>query len=575
MTSSTLGAPVERRAMWALSISVALLMLPNLVWLWYAHGILVWVCAVFVPVALLLTLFAVLGDHVWIACLLLLPFAALAPIETLYITSYRHPSSADILATVFASNFRETREYLGGVALPLFISVGVALGVTLLAAHWSKRARLRWRHGSRAWILSIAIATPVATVAVASALTPGNMDQRLRSGLQTVTPLTDSIESGYPFGVFERAIAYHREWTQLRSAAARLDAFRFHARRIDDSVPRQIYVLVIGESSRRDHWQLFGYARPTTPELMQVHDLIPISDMVSSWSASMMAIPMIVTRKPPTDEGMIWHEASILRAMQEAGFETYWISNQMPIGQFDSPVSTYALEARHVTFLNHASWISPGSYDENLVVALRDALEKPSHDLFIVLHMMGSHGGYDNRYPSPYAQFRPTLAEANAPTSVYERRRNSYDNTILYTDHVLATIIHILEKRSEISAVWFESDHGEDLPTPTCSLSGHGNGTPYDFEVPAFFWYSDSYASHFPGRVAALRKNADKRTTSAVTFESLVDMAGLDFPGHDRSMSLFSPQWHPGQRIVHGAWQVDIDHADFSKRCTLALPPDA
>ena len=43
--------------------------------------------------------------------------------------------------------------------------------------------------------------------------------------------------------------------------------FRFHAVSLrSDSVP-EVYVLVIGETSRADNWQLFGYDRPNNPRL--------------------------------------------------------------------------------------------------------------------------------------------------------------------------------------------------------------------------------------------------------------------------------------------------------------------
>ena len=573
---SSAPAQYTMRALWSLVALVALLMLPNFIWLGYGHGAIVWVCALVVPAVLLLTIFAVLGNQLWLACLVFLPSVALAPIEAFYIAAYRRPSSAEILATIFASNLRETREYLGDKLLPLLVCVCVAILVAVLAAYWTRRAGLAWQHPTRRWALTILLATPLAAIAGIAVSSQGDLRQRLQGGVEVLSPLTDAIESGYPFGVPQRLIAYRREWAAMREASAHLAAFRFQARRPEPSTGRrQVYVLVIGESSRRNHWQLFGYDRPTNPELNLIDNLIPLSDMVSAWSASLMAIPIVVTRKPAASRSVVWPEASIVRAMQEGGFDTYWISNQMPIGGFDSPVSIYAMEASHVIFLNHASWVSPGSYDGDLVAPLRNALEQSNHDIFVVLHMMGSHERYDNRYPVSFARFRPTLAETDVKETAFVRRQNSYDNTILYTDHVLATIIDTLKERHEISALWFESDHGEDLATPACTMSGHGNGTRYDYEIPAFVWYSDEYLSTFPDRIAALRHNADKQTMSAETFESLSDMAGLDFPGHDRSMSIFSAAWRSRPRLVNGSWQVDFDHAVFSKNCALALPPES
>ncbi|HTA63940.1 MAG TPA: sulfatase-like hydrolase/transferase, partial [Xanthomonadaceae bacterium] len=153
-----------------------------------------------------------------------------------------------------------------------------------------------------------------------------------------------------------------------------------------------------------------------------------------------------------------------------------------------------------------------------------------------------------------------------------ERARNSYDNSILYTDHVLASIIGILREDGAVTALWFESDHGESLPTATCSMEGHGNGTHYEYEIPALFWYSDSFAATFPERLAAMHANANKRTMSADTFESLIDLAGVDFPGHDPSWSLFSTQWRYRPRIVNRPSQGDIDTATFSKDCGVVQP---
>ena len=549
-------------------------MLPNLVWLWVGHGIVVWVSALVVPSILLLALFAFSGNCIWLPCLLLMPFAALSPVEAFYIGEYLHPSTEQIVATIVATNPREIWEYLGYMLFLIVPCMAAGMLLAACAAWQSARSRLHWTHRSRAWVITGAISLPLSVFAVASITAPGSIAARAHAGIQTLMGLGDPIEAGYPLGIFIRVADYRREWLAMRTDAARMNAFRFHAHRITAIAQRQIYVLVIGESSRRDHWQLFGYPRATNPILKQETNLVPIQHLTASWSASVMAIPMIVTRKPPTDHGVVWKEASILRAMQEAGFDTYWISNQMPIGKYDSPVSAYALEAHHRIFLNHASWISAGSYDEDLLQPLRDALHDSNNDLFIVLHMMGSHEKYDFRYPPTFEYFQPTLSDhGGSATSEFELRRNSYDNTILYTDYVLAQIIGTLRSTKIITTLWYESDHGEDLPTPTCTLNGHGNGTPHDFEIPALFWYSDAWATQFPERLAALRANADKRTMSANTFESLIDMAGLDFPGHDRSMSLFTPQWRYRPRLATAMWSVDIDGAERSKKCELLLPP--
>jgi glucan phosphoethanolaminetransferase (alkaline phosphatase superfamily) len=585
----TQSAPVPtRRARWAIVALIALLMLPNLVWLAVGHGTETWAAGLLLSSLLLLMFFALLGNVPWLACLLLAPFAALAPLEAFYVGSYQGPSTAEILATLVATNPREAYEFLGLALIPILLCVAAGFLLALLAAWWNWRSRNAWRHRSRAWAVTAAITLPIAVLGVAFANSSGNLHSREQDTAESVVAMGDPIANGYPFGLIARIAEYHSEWKQMRESAAALGRFRFNAHRADaprtngnssdgnssvaSAHPRQVYVLVIGESSRRDHWQLFGYPRPTNPELGKVSNLVPIPDFVTSWSASILAIPLIITRKPASDRHYAWHEASILRAMNEAGFDTYWISNQLAIGKYDSPVSIFAYEAKHVEFLNHASFQDAGSYDEVLLQPLRDALQDSHRDLFIVLHMMGSHARYDYRYPPAFKRFTPVQSDPGDSASRIQRDDNSYDNTIVYTDHVLARVIDILRHSDATTALFYESDHGEDLPTPTCNLSGHGHTTRFDFQIPALFWYSDAYATQFPARVAALRANANQHIASRDTFESLIDMAGVDYPGHDRRLSLFSPDWRYRPRTVIGWTPVDFDDASFGKRCEVIMP---
>ncbi|MBS0463190.1 MAG: sulfatase-like hydrolase/transferase [Proteobacteria bacterium] len=611
--------PTSRRG-WAIALLIALLalvMLPNVVWLLVGreltHPL---IAPIILPLALLLALFALLGRRIWIACLVLLPFAVLAPTEAFYIATYGRPTFAEIIATLIATNPREMREYVGPLLVPLIACVLLAIALPTLAAWSSYRARLRLPWKAMAWMGAIAVATPLAVGVATGVSTKGAFGARWQASVKQEADLGGQIQFGWPFGLIPRLIDYRREWNDMRANVDRLGQYRFHAYRTRPQQQRQVYVLVIGEASRRDHWELFGYDRPTNPELSKTANLVRVTDLDSAWPESITAIPMILTRKPATITSFTWwKEASILRAMQEAGYETYWISNQQAIGKYDSPVSTFAFEAQHQMFLNHASWSVPGAYDDVLLQALRDVLHDSNKDLFIVLHLMGNHQSYDYRYPDAFKRWRPTEsdpwedessddssddASADASTSTdstadsgddssddssdapdpesIQRTTNSYDNSILYTDHILASIIGILRDNGAMSALWFESDHGESLLSDTCQMEGHGHGTIYEYALPVLFWFSDSYDHAFPEKVAALRANANKRTMSENTFESLADMAGVGFPGHDPSWSLFSAHWRYHPRIVNRPAQGNIDTASIGKECGTvhqATPPPA
>ncbi|MBU6198101.1 MAG: phosphoethanolamine transferase [Xanthomonadaceae bacterium] len=565
---------LHRLSWLAIGAMAVVLMLPNLAWLWSNHALSTWLYALAVPAALIVGWFALFGTRLWLGCLSLLPFCVLAPIEAFYIVRYGHPSTAEVLATVFVTNTQEVLQFLGNGLWPLVLATVVCLAVPSIAVALCFKSHLQWNQRGREWIVMAVFALPACFFLLGATTQTTPTMTAYQSGVAALQVLETPLPKGYPFGVIDRVVQFSVQWSAMYSTVKALNSFRFHASRVGHTRTRQIYVLVIGESSRRNHWQMFGYERPTNPELSEESNLVLIPHMLTSWPETITAAPLILTRKPITSMDATWKEASILRAMQEAGFETWWISNQFPIGQFDSPISAYSFEAEHVLYVNQGDVESSGNYDQDLLMPLRKAIGFDKRDQFIVLHMMGSHLAYDLRYPPEFERFRPTFSDHSSSAVSSERIRNSYDNTILYTDHVLAQTVDILRNSAAITTLWYESDHGETLPTPTCPKAGHGFGTKYDFQIPAFFWYSDGYANAFPHRLAALRANAVRRTLSANTFESLIDMAGVTFPSHDETWSLFSTHWHYRPRIVNPIWQVDFDKAAFGKNCEIVLPPD-
>ena len=77
----------------------------------------------------------------------------------------------------------------------------------------------------------------------------------------------------------------------------------------------------------------------------------------------------------------------------------------------------------------------------------------------------GSHGPiYADRHPPEFQKFKPMCNDADVanrctPEEVY----NSYDNTILYVDHVLSEAIQRLDESGVPYVFIYLSDHGESL----------------------------------------------------------------------------------------------------------------
>jgi glucan phosphoethanolaminetransferase (alkaline phosphatase superfamily) len=555
-----------------IALCLMLLICPGLCWVIKQPSVASLIQGLAIPAVLLLFYFAFFGARLWVGFLLLAPLVLIAPAEAGFIAVYGHPSDYDIVGLAVESGPRETRDFLGALLWPLIGTFIFSTAVAILAPIFLWRCRTRWRGESRTYSLVIAVVLPTTLFVFGFLHFPGSMSQRLASAMIDLGAYAESIIPGYPFGVPFRAYSYYHELMSLRVETAKLKDFRFGATAPPPIGVRQIYIMVIGESSRRDHWSLFGYSRSTNPDLAKIANLVPIPEMITPWTTSRLAIPILLTRKPATNSQLHFNEPSILRVYSEAGFRTYWFSNQLTIGQHDFSISATAYEAANVRFFNPASWADPGTYDEVLIPALQRAIAESSDNLFVVLHTIGSHGRYVFRYPAKFDAFQPSqTAGAGAPYN--QLLLNSYDNSILYTDHILAKVIEVLTSTGTVAALFYSSDHGEDIPNSSCSLSGHGNPSLSNFIVPALFWYSDQYKSLFPDKVGLFRKNAGLPLTTENVFETLVDLAGINLPSHDASKSLFSSELKVRPRLVNTFGQVDFDHAELSKRCQVVLPP--
>jgi len=164
---------------------------------------------------------------------------------------------------------------------------------------------------------------------------------------------TDTFARTWPFGFAVHAYNFGKERAYLVELANGSSLFKFGARQNSHTDQPQIIIMVIGESSRYDRWSINGYRRETSPLLKNESNLVSLSNVVTSVSATRLSVPILVSRKPATQSLKAgFREKSFLTAFKEAGFKTYWLSNQMSFGQFDTPVSVFANEAEVTQFLN-------------------------------------------------------------------------------------------------------------------------------------------------------------------------------------------------------------------------------
>jgi glucan phosphoethanolaminetransferase (alkaline phosphatase superfamily) len=382
----------------------------------------------------------------------------------------------------------------------------------------------------------------------------------------------DTFARSWPFGLAARGVDFYKERVYLADLNRRSASFRFHARLAEPNDDAQVIVMVIGESSRYDRWSLNGYERDTNPLLAKEPNVVPLRDVITSVSATRLSVPVIISRKPATEslkDG--FSEKSFLTAFKEAGYKTFWLSNQISFGKFDTPVSVFAKEADVVDFLNLGGFTDNSNYDEVLFGPLKHAVADPARKKLIVLHTLGSHWNYSHRYPKQFDKWLPSLYGIDKPAytniKIKEQLNNSYDSSILYTDWFLDHVIGALKESNEAAALLYVADHGQTLYDNSCRLAFHGHNTQYEFHVPAFAWYSDAYAQQHPDKVTQLRRHRKAKLATENMFHTLLDLGDVRYPDERLAWSFVNAAFKQHKRYVDSYGWTDYDNATIKGDC--------
>jgi glucan phosphoethanolaminetransferase (alkaline phosphatase superfamily) len=502
---------------------------------------------------------AVIG-RLWPAVVLAaLLFAWWWPAELYLRFAYQAPLSPQFVGLSLETHRREFIEFLQAFWRELALGLVLLTVVTggALALTW--RSGARWTHRSRWWCLVLFPAAGLVQYQAFALQEPawlGAAPDPLR-----VAPLSfwsEQWRDVFPLTLPLAVQRYAQDAARVAQLRQRVAGYRFGA--AATRAPLDAVVLVIGESSRADHWSLGGYARETNPLLARRANLVFLRDMVTPSVSTRLAVPAIIARQPvllPNGRSNPQAQPSLVGAFGEAGYRTAWLSTQAASGFWDTTSAFYARDAQLVRFLNPTAAAYRGSYDEVLLQPMADFL-RAGGPAMVVLHTLGSHFDYAQRYPRAFARFGDTRAD-------------TYDNSILYTDWLLDTLMQRLNAPGRRALVFYIADHGEDLQEPGCGQTGITRTGRWSYRVPALVWMSDTLAREERGELQRLRAAAQLPWQSAVTFQTVLDLAGIQVGNGPRAASLLeAPPAGPRMVVDANAAWVDFDRAAQRDACHIS-----
>lgn len=304
----------------------------------------------------------------------------------------------------------------------------------------------------------------------------------------------------------------------------------------------RLMVLVVGETARAANWGLnaavYPSARQTTPQLAAM-DVVNFPDVKSCGTNTETSLPCMFAPvgRRDYDEARIRGSESLLHVLARAGVDVAWRDNQSGCKGVCDGLPSETVQSSSAPGLCQ----NGHCLDEGLLYGLEDRLKSSKGVQLLVLHQLGSHGpSYFRRYPAAFSRFKPACEKDDLQQCSREEIVNAYDNAMLYTDHLLASLIATLKQHADRvdSAVIYVSDHGESLGENNLYLHGMPYAIAPDVQthVPMVMWQSAGMQRATGLDTDCLRRKAGAPAAHDHLFHTVLGLL-------DVRTSLYEPAW--------------------------------
>lgn len=313
-----------------------------------------------------------------------------------------------------------------------------------------------------------------------------------------------------------------------------------------------VYMLVLGESTTRDHMHAYGYVRPTTPwldkELSNPQALI-FQNAYSNHVHTIPSLLYILTQQNQYNDIKLKDAYSVIEIAKAAGYQTYWLSNQKKYSVSDTPLTTIAQSADKAHYINDYTGNKSVSVytDEKLAEFLPDLSH--SSKALVIVHLMGCHSLYTDRYTEEFAVFSGSAEKVD-----------TYDNCILHNDYVLEQLYGNISRAPNFMGWFYLSDHGEE---PDLNLAHESSKFTFQMShIPLVMIFSEKFKQQKPDVYKALQEHKNSAWSSDLMFNAMLDILGISGLNEKAADSIASPDYNHSKDdllTLHGQMPISKD----------------
>lgn len=290
-------------------------------------------------------------------------------------------------------------------------------------------------------------------------------------------------------------------------------------------------ILVIGESASRTYMSAFNEkaAYDSTPWLKAQKfnsNFYIFPHAYTSWGQTVPSLERALTSKNQYNNIDFNQSTTIIDIAKKSGYYTSWFSNQGTIDVADTPITLVGKTA------DTAKWTNQNPYVQQYDGALLNYLKTvdPHKNNFIVLHFMGSHDNYQNRYPREFAKWGNP--DVNEPVI-------DYYNSLYYSDYVLSQIYKYATENLNLQAMIYFSDHGAS-PDQKRIADKFGFAS---LRIPLFVYLADSYKQAYPQVTENINANHNKYFTNDLMYDLICGLLDVKSNQYSPKHSILSEQY--------------------------------
>lgn len=350
--------------------------------------------------------------------------------------------------------------------------------------------------------------------------------------LAIVSLFTYNFVENYRYGTFKRRLPYNTIFA-VKEYLEKPELILKSAPISEIKTDSLTVIFVLGESVRADHLQLNGYNRMTTPLLQKTKNIISFPKTYTPNTYTSASVPQILTDANIIDDFKN-EKYSLIDVLNKSKIKTYWIGNQTPEKSYE----IFMEQSNFKLLLDplHSEFNFQKRLDGELLPEIKKHIVSENNQ-FILVHMMGSHWFYENRYSHEFNHFKPNALSKNISSNTNEEMINSYDNTILYLDYFMNDLIQFADNLKRNILIIYLSDHGELLGENGQWL--HAQEGEASKNPGMFIWYSEQFQIKYPDKILKLEENKNKTLILDFFYPSVLDLYNIEKKESDKSKSVF------------------------------------